>query len=73
MNVLIVLAHPEPQSFNGLLAGSAVEVLQSAGHRVQLDDLYREQFDPVEKASNYADRDEERPFAPLTEQRAHQP
>lgn len=69
MNTLIVLAHPEPQSFNGLLAESAVDILQSAGHRVMLDDLYREQFDPVEKASNYPDR--EQPFAPLTEQRAH--
>lgn len=41
MNVLIVLAHPERSSFNGGLADLAAKRLQSAGHVVELDDLYR--------------------------------
>ncbi|APE29620.1 NADPH quinone oxidoreductase [Halomonas aestuarii] len=71
MNVLIVLAHPERASFNGGLADVAKEALQGAGHRVELDDLYQEGFDPVERAGHYAERVDEGYFAPLTEQRAH--
>lgn len=41
MNVLIVFAHPEAKSFNGALKDIAVETLTSAGHEVQVSDLYR--------------------------------
>ncbi|MEX2476227.1 NAD(P)H-dependent oxidoreductase [Marinobacter sp.] len=71
MNVLIVLAHPERASFNGGLADVAAKRLQLAGHVVELDDLYRDGFDPVERAAHYTDREDENYFAPLTEQRAH--
>jgi len=71
MNVLIVLAHPERASFNGGLSDVAKQSLQIAGHTVELDDLYQEGFDPVERASHYAERVDEHYFAPLTEQRAH--
>ncbi len=47
MNVLIVYAHPEPQSFNGALKDRAVEVLSAAGHAVTVSDLYLMRFDPV--------------------------
>ncbi|WP_245217847.1 NAD(P)H-dependent oxidoreductase [Pseudomonas eucalypticola] len=40
MNVLIVLAHPEPQSFNAALKSTAVETLQTGGHEVTISDLY---------------------------------
>ncbi|MDQ2185080.1 NAD(P)H-dependent oxidoreductase [Alcaligenaceae bacterium A4P071] len=40
MNVLIVYAHPEPQSLNGSLKDFAVQRLQHAGHAVQVSDLY---------------------------------
>ncbi len=42
MNILLVLAHPERASFNGALADVAGQALREAGHRVQVDDLYRE-------------------------------
>lgn len=71
MNVLIVLAHPERDSFNGALADAAVASLQASGHAVELDDLYRENFDPVERASNYPMRPDADHFAPLTVQRAN--
>lgn len=40
MNVLIVYAHPEPRSLNGALKDFAVERLRSAGHHVEVSDLY---------------------------------
>lgn len=40
MNVLIVYAHPEPQSLTGSLKNFAVERLTQAGHQVQVSDLY---------------------------------
>ncbi|MDB5364729.1 MAG: dehydrogenase, partial [Rhodospirillales bacterium] len=40
MKVLIVYAHPEPHSLNGALKAVAVSALQSAGHEVQVSDLY---------------------------------
>lgn len=41
MKVLIVFAHPEPNSFNGALKDKAVSVLEAAGHEVKVSDLYR--------------------------------
>jgi NAD(P)H dehydrogenase (quinone) len=40
MNVLIVYAHPEPQSLNGSLKDFAIKRLEAAGHVVQVSDLY---------------------------------
>ena len=49
MKVLIVLAHPERRSFSGGLVDVATETLNLAGHEVEIDDLYGEGFDPVER------------------------
>ena len=46
-NVLIVLAHPEPKSMNGLLKNKAVDVLTKSGHQVEVRDLYALNF-PIE-------------------------
>jgi len=40
MNILIVHAHPEPRSLNGSLKDFSVQRLVSAGHVVQVSDLY---------------------------------
>ncbi|WP_026191757.1 NAD(P)H-dependent oxidoreductase [Methylosinus sp. LW4] len=53
MNVLIVHAHPEPNSFNGALTRRAVDALKSAGHRVVVSDLYAMEFDPVSSRRNF--------------------
>ncbi|MFB9866381.1 NAD(P)H-dependent oxidoreductase [Vreelandella sulfidaeris] len=71
MNVLIVVAHPERASFNGGLVDIAVSQLKSAGHSVELDDLYAERFDPVERGEHYVQRSNKDYFAPLDEQRHH--
>jgi putative NADPH-quinone reductase len=47
MRALVVLAHPEPGSFNHAIAERVVSVLRSAGHEVTFHDLYAEGFDPV--------------------------
>lgn len=71
MNVLIILAHPERKSFNGGLVDVAIESLQAVGHTVELNDLYRQEFDPVERAGHYREHVDDTYFAPLSEQRAH--
>lgn len=70
MNVHIVLAHPEPTSFNGSLADRAQAYFVSAGVRVTKTDLYASGFDPVESGAHYEERANEGVFIPLDEQRA---
>lgn len=43
-NVLIVVAHPEPTSFNHALANAAATALREAGHDVAITDLAAEGF-----------------------------
>ncbi len=47
MNVLIVFAHPEPRSFNGSMLETAVSTLTAQGHKVEVSDLYKMEFNPV--------------------------
>jgi putative NADPH-quinone reductase len=47
MRISIILAHPNPGSFNHAIAGAAADELRRAGHEVTLRDLCREQFPPV--------------------------
>jgi NAD(P)H dehydrogenase (quinone) len=54
MNVLIVYAHPEPQSFQAAMRDTAAAALRSAGHVLQVSDLYTMQFDPVSDRRNFS-------------------
>lgn len=56
MNVLIVHAHPEPQSFTSTMMRTAVADLEAAGHTVQVSDLYAMNWDPVAKAGDFGSR-----------------
>ena len=47
MKVSLILAHPDPASFNHAIARKARETLEMNGHDVAFHDLYREGFDPV--------------------------
>lgn len=51
--ILIVLAHPEPQSLNGHMARLAQETFQQQGHQVTVSDLYAMKFDPVSDRRNF--------------------
>lgn len=46
MGILVVLAHPDPSSFNHAIAQTAADTLQASGHEVIYHDLYQERFDP---------------------------
>jgi NAD(P)H dehydrogenase (quinone) len=46
MNVLVVLGHPEPKSFNAALAVAAKKVYEAQGHAVRISDLYAQGFTP---------------------------
>jgi len=54
MHAHIVLAHPEPQSYNAHLANVARDSLQASGWTATVSDLYAMAFDPCERASHYA-------------------
>jgi putative NADPH-quinone reductase len=53
MNILLLFAHPEPQSFNGAMLRTAIATLEAAGHRVQVSDLYGQPFNPVSDRRNF--------------------
>ncbi|RAV23348.1 flavodoxin family protein [Paenibacillus contaminans] len=47
MNIMLVLAHPNKNSFNHAIALRIREGLEAQGHIVSFHDLYEETFDPV--------------------------
>ncbi|MCB2227634.1 MAG: NAD(P)H-dependent oxidoreductase [Desulfarculaceae bacterium] len=47
MRILLVLAHPDPASFNAALAARSRQALTGLGHEVVFHDLYAEGFDPM--------------------------
>jgi NAD(P)H dehydrogenase (quinone) len=47
MEISIILAHPEPRSFNHAIAQTACHSLDRLGHTVTFHDLYEEGFDPL--------------------------
>lgn len=47
MNVLIIYAHPNPESFNAAMRETAIGALSRSGHSILLSDLYTMHFNPV--------------------------
>jgi NAD(P)H dehydrogenase (quinone) len=47
MRVSVILGHPDPKSFNHVIAKAAVGALKENGHDVIYHDLYAEKFDPI--------------------------
>lgn len=54
MKISIILAHPNPGSFNHAIANTAAEVLRANGHEVALRDLCQEKFDPCYTSAELA-------------------
>ena len=69
MHAHIVLAHPEPLSFNGHLAAIARDSLEKQGWSVSTTDLYGNGFDPCERFSHYTGPHDETRFYVQAEQR----
>ena len=57
MKVLIVHAHPEPQSFTAALRDQAAETFRAQGHEVQVSDLYAMGWNPVASAEDFGSRE----------------
>jgi NAD(P)H dehydrogenase (quinone) len=55
MRVLVIYAHPDPDSLNGALHRQILESLSAAGHEVDDIDLYADGFDPVLSAAERRD------------------
>lgn len=55
MNILAILAHPQPGSFNHAIADAVCGTARRNGHRVILHDLYAERFNPCLPASEIPD------------------
>lgn len=71
MNVLIITAHPEGDSFNSYLAARAARVFEKQGSVVNSVNLYSENFEPVEGKIFYPDIQDSVRFDALREQRHH--
>ncbi len=56
MNVLILHAHPEPQSFSSALYLEAKKFFEQKGDTVQVSDLYAMNFNPVASTSDFNER-----------------
>ncbi|MBL4722056.1 MAG: NAD(P)H-dependent oxidoreductase [Alphaproteobacteria bacterium] len=69
MKAHIVLARPEPKSFNGHLAALARDTLQSRGWGVSTTNLYETGFNPCEGAAHYRDPVDSERFDAQSEQR----
>ena len=69
MKAHIVLAHPEPKSFNAHLAAVARQTLTEQSWQVSVTDLYADGFDPCEKAAHYENPHDSLRFDTQLEQR----
>lgn len=70
MNVLILYAHPSPDSFNAALRDAAADEARSLGHEVRISDLYAENFDAVGGARDFVAPENPETFHYQSEQRA---
>lgn len=68
MNILIVFAHPEPESLNGALKDVAVSTLKENGHQVKVSDLYEMGFKATLDQDDFLNRENSDRFNPIMEQ-----
>jgi NAD(P)H dehydrogenase (quinone) len=69
MHAHIVLAHPEPKSFNAHLAQVARGALERDGWGVTVSDLYAMGFDPCERAEHFSPQQNPERFDAMGQQR----
>ena len=68
MKILLVLAHPEPRSFNGALFQHAQKLLSEADHEIRTSELYTMKFDPVSGRHNFTSIKDPNYFKPQLEE-----
>jgi NAD(P)H dehydrogenase (quinone) len=54
MKILVIYAHPNPNSFNHAVLEELTRGLQEAGHTVKVNDLYANNFDPKFNHGDFA-------------------
>jgi NAD(P)H dehydrogenase (quinone) len=69
MKVLIIHAHPEPQSFCSAMKDTAVETLTQLGHEVKVSDLHAMNWNPVASEKDFKKRSQEDYLVYALEQR----
>ncbi|MFM0341802.1 NAD(P)H-dependent oxidoreductase [Paraburkholderia fungorum] len=69
MKVLIVHAHPEPQSFTASMQRCAAQTMRALGHEVMESDLYAMNWNPVASAADFGVRNNEDYLVYALEQR----
>src|SRR5215831_6915661 len=69
MHAHIVLAHPEPKSFNAHLSQVARGALEKGGWSVTISDLYAMGFDPCERAEHFSPLQNPDRFDTMAQQR----
>lgn len=69
MHAHIILAHPEPKSFNGHLVNVAKKSFQDSGWTASVSDLYKMNFDPCERSDFYSNPLDNTRFNVQAEQR----
>ena len=68
MKVLIVYAHPEPNSLNGIMKDLTAKILRENGHEVKISDLYGMNFKAVLNQDDFTQRKDDEKFNPILEQ-----
>ena len=69
MNALIIFAHPEPSSFNAHWAKVTAREFEVQGMTILWSDLYKDEFDPVERGTHFKYRADLQRFDAQREQR----
>ncbi|CAM3590771.1 Glutathione-regulated potassium-efflux system ancillary protein KefF [Vibrio aerogenes CECT 7868] len=70
MNILIVYAHPQPESLNGAIKSFMINHLESSGHQVRISDLYQMSWKPTLDDQDNLVRDNSTPFHPSLDSKA---
>lgn len=53
MKILVILAHPNSESFNHAIAQTAINTLSNKNHEIVFHDLYAEKFNPILPLSEF--------------------
>ncbi|AGW89561.1 NAD(P)H dehydrogenase [Ralstonia pickettii DTP0602] len=71
MNVLIVFAHPEPNSFSAALKNTAVRTLTELGHQVTVSDLYQMGWSPTLGEADFPQARADADYLDLSREQEH--
>jgi len=67
---VVILCHPEPDSFNAAVAAHYCAAVEQAGQHAVLRDLYRMKFDPVLRAEELDEATGSKPTPDIADERA---